>query len=89
MSYSTLKDTIHEIGLSYHKRIKRTPIKRFSNCIHSKNMRQCTSIIKIQYLSNEDILIDFDEMGWDGNPKNSKGWIPRMIFILFNIAILR
>ena len=45
MSYSTLKDTIHEIGLSYHKRIKRTPIKRFSNGIHSKNMRQCTSII--------------------------------------------
>ena len=73
----TIRSLIHNLNYTYHQRV---PIKRFSNGKHSKLMRQETSAIKVEHLHAGLITVDFDEFGWDGNPKNSKGWIP--IFIL-------
>ena len=48
-------------------------------------MRKQSSVVKAIAYENEDLFLDFDEVGYNGNPTNAKTWILRYYFIKFNV----
>ena len=60
MSENSLKMYLDEEGLTHHKH---TMIKRYTNGIHSKEMRKQSSVVKALVHEHDGFLLDFDETG--------------------------